>query len=52
MIRKTQGTVMRFKEWLAMQSRRQALIRRIKHTLRFYRIDDDNYAVRVARSDD
>ena len=52
MIRKKSGTVMRFNEWLAMQSRRQALIRRIKRTLRFYRIDDDNYAVRVARADE
>jgi hypothetical protein len=52
MNQKRQGTVMRFKEWLAMQKRRQALIRRIKRTLCFYRIDDDNYAIRIARSDE
>jgi hypothetical protein len=52
MIRQASGKVLRFKEWLAMESRRQALIRRIKRTLRFYRIDDDNYAIRVGRADD
>jgi hypothetical protein len=43
---------MPFKEWLAMQRRRQALIRCIKRTMRFYRLDDDSVAVRVSRSDD
>ena len=52
MIKSKDGTVLRFKEWLAMEKRRQALIRRIKRTLCFYRIDDDNYAIRVARSDE
>ena len=46
------GTVMRFKAWLGVQRRRQALIQRIKRTMRFYRTDDDNLVVTVARSDD
>jgi hypothetical protein len=52
MNQKRQGTVMRFKEWLAMQKRRQALIRRIKATSRFYWAGDDNDANSVARADE
>jgi hypothetical protein len=52
MSRQVSGTVLRFKEWLAMKSRRQALIRRIKRTVRFYLTDDDNLVVTASRSDD
>jgi hypothetical protein len=51
MIKKREGAVLRFKEWLAMEERRQALIRRIKRTMRFYRSDDGNLVVTASRSD-
>lgn len=51
MSKQKQGTVMRFREWLAARGRRNALIRCIKRGVRFYRADDDNYAGRVAGSD-